>query len=135
MKPTIIVLTAVTSLLGACDIPPAERTDYSKSVADASRPGPEPAPSQPGTGQSSISAEVARTVDSVPPEQRETAVNNGTTSLANPAPPSSSQRKVPPSAPRTPPKRKPGEVILPAPEQPPAEVDPPHRYPGDEVPG
>lgn len=27
-----------------------------------------------------------------------------------------------------------GRVIRPAPTQPPAEVDPPHRYPGDEVP-
>lgn len=128
MKLTIIVLTAASSLLGACDVPPAERAAYSQA-------GSEPASSQPTKGQGSTSAESMRKADPLSPEQRETAVDDGTTNRADPARSPGAERKAPPSAPPAPPKPKPGEVILPAPEQAPAEVDPPHRYPGDEVPG
>ncbi len=40
----------------------------------------------------------------------------------------------PPGAPATPPAPPPRRVIVPAPTQPPAEIDPVQPYPGDEVP-
>lgn len=47
--------------------------------------------------------------------------------------PSAAPSVVPPGTP-SPPPPPPRREIRPSPEQAPAEVDPPHRYPGDEVP-
>ena len=56
---------------------------------------------------------------------------------ATPREQTNNSRPVPPvpvTTPGPPTPAPPNREIRPAPDQPPAEVDPPHRYPGDEVP-
>ena len=69
-----------------------------------------------------------RLTDAEPIEQTNAAARSGQApSSANenaPAPPSRKEPKVP---------IKPGDKITPSPWQPPAEVDPPHKSPGDSV--
>ncbi len=115
--------TMASVMLAGCNAPvsvaPAAKADENKLTA---RTGPEALPVAPSPGKEPSMA-MKNEADAAPPRLTPTPPPAAT----EPRPLPSTGRPSPVPAPRD-------RVILPAPTQPPAEVDPPHRYPGDEVP-